>query len=347
MNFWLSPDDPTYFCIFLSLNAKNHALTQWPLIFWACALTECPSLLEGGPYTRIHFIFDCPPPHLYRTDQPLFTYNLVAGTCSAKKNKPPRPQIHFTRTHKPQQFQFNGFERTKLPLLVLHFTRTHKPQQFQFNGFERTKLPLLVPTYTSPAHTNPNNFNSTGLKERNTPSSSPPTLHPHTQTPIISIQRVWKNETPPPRPHLHFIRTHEPQQFQFNGFERTKLPLLVPTYTSPAHTNPNKFNSTGLKKQNSPSSSPPTLHPHTQTPTISIQRVWKTKLPLLVPTYTSPAHTNPNNFNSTALKERNTLPRPHLHFTRTHKPQQFQFNGFVSPWETCLPFCVAGLYYII
>ena len=60
-NFWLSPDDPTYFCIFLSLNAKNHALTQWPLIFWACALTECPSLLEGGPYTRIHFIFDCPP----------------------------------------------------------------------------------------------------------------------------------------------------------------------------------------------------------------------------------------------------------------------------------------------
>ena len=36
VNFWLSPDDPTYFCIFLSLNAKNHALTQWPLIFWAC-----------------------------------------------------------------------------------------------------------------------------------------------------------------------------------------------------------------------------------------------------------------------------------------------------------------------
>ena len=62
VNFWLSPDDPTYFCIFLSLNAKNHALTQWPLIFWACALTECPSLLEGGPYTRIHLIFDCPPP---------------------------------------------------------------------------------------------------------------------------------------------------------------------------------------------------------------------------------------------------------------------------------------------
>ena len=62
VNFWLSPDDPTYFCIFLSLNAKNHALTQWPLIFWACALTECLSLLEGGPYTRIHFIFDCPPP---------------------------------------------------------------------------------------------------------------------------------------------------------------------------------------------------------------------------------------------------------------------------------------------
>ena len=62
VNFWLSPDDPTYFCIFLSLNAKNHDLTQWPLIFWACALTECPSLLEGGPYTRIHFIFDCPPP---------------------------------------------------------------------------------------------------------------------------------------------------------------------------------------------------------------------------------------------------------------------------------------------
>ena len=62
MNFWLSPDDPTYFCIFLSLNAKNHALAQWPLIFWACALTECPSLLEGGPYTRIHFIFDSPPP---------------------------------------------------------------------------------------------------------------------------------------------------------------------------------------------------------------------------------------------------------------------------------------------
>ena len=28
VNFWLSPDDPTYFCIFLSLNAKNHALTQ-------------------------------------------------------------------------------------------------------------------------------------------------------------------------------------------------------------------------------------------------------------------------------------------------------------------------------
>ena len=62
MNFWLSPDDPTYFCIFLTLNAKNHALTQWPLICWACALTECPSLLEGGPYTRIHFILDCPPP---------------------------------------------------------------------------------------------------------------------------------------------------------------------------------------------------------------------------------------------------------------------------------------------
>ena len=62
VNFWLSPDDPTYFCIFLSLNAKNHALTQWPLIFWACALTKCPSLLEGGPYTRIHFIWDCPPP---------------------------------------------------------------------------------------------------------------------------------------------------------------------------------------------------------------------------------------------------------------------------------------------
>ena len=62
VNFWLSSDDPTYFCIFLSLNAENHALTQWPLIFWACALTECPSLLEGGPYTRIHFIFDCPPP---------------------------------------------------------------------------------------------------------------------------------------------------------------------------------------------------------------------------------------------------------------------------------------------
>ena len=61
VNFWLSPDDPTYFCIFLSLNAENHALTQWPLIFWACALTECPSLLEDGPYTRIHFIFDCPP----------------------------------------------------------------------------------------------------------------------------------------------------------------------------------------------------------------------------------------------------------------------------------------------
>ena len=64
VNFWLSPNDPTYFCIFLSLNAKNHALTQSPLIFWACALTECPSLLEGGPYTRIHFIFDCPPPAL-------------------------------------------------------------------------------------------------------------------------------------------------------------------------------------------------------------------------------------------------------------------------------------------
>ena len=28
VNFLLSPDDPTYFCIFLSLNAKNHALTQ-------------------------------------------------------------------------------------------------------------------------------------------------------------------------------------------------------------------------------------------------------------------------------------------------------------------------------
>ena len=60
--FLLSPDDPTYFCIFLSLNAKNHTLTQWPLIFCACALTECPSLSERGPYTRIHFIFDCPPP---------------------------------------------------------------------------------------------------------------------------------------------------------------------------------------------------------------------------------------------------------------------------------------------
>ena len=59
--FLLSPDDPTYFCIFLSLNAKNHALTQWPLIFWACALTECPSLSERGIYTRIHFIFDCLP----------------------------------------------------------------------------------------------------------------------------------------------------------------------------------------------------------------------------------------------------------------------------------------------
>ena len=56
-----SPDDPTYFCIFLSLNAKNHALTQRPLIFWACALTECPSLPEHGPYTRIHFIFDSSP----------------------------------------------------------------------------------------------------------------------------------------------------------------------------------------------------------------------------------------------------------------------------------------------
>ena len=54
--------EPSYFCIFLSPNAKNHALTQWPLIFWACALTECPSLSERGPYTRIHFIFDCPPP---------------------------------------------------------------------------------------------------------------------------------------------------------------------------------------------------------------------------------------------------------------------------------------------
>ena len=29
--------------------------------FWVCALTECPSLSERGPYTRIHFIFDCPP----------------------------------------------------------------------------------------------------------------------------------------------------------------------------------------------------------------------------------------------------------------------------------------------
>ena len=56
--------EPSYFCIFLSPNAKNHALTQWPLIFWACALTECPSLSERGPYTRIHFIFDCPPPGL-------------------------------------------------------------------------------------------------------------------------------------------------------------------------------------------------------------------------------------------------------------------------------------------
>ena len=53
--------EPSYFCIFLSPNAKNHGLTQWPLIFWACALTECPSLSERGPYTRIHFIFDCPP----------------------------------------------------------------------------------------------------------------------------------------------------------------------------------------------------------------------------------------------------------------------------------------------
>ena len=53
--------EPSYFCIFLSPNAKNHALTQWPLIFWACVLTECPSLSERGPYTRIHFIFDCPP----------------------------------------------------------------------------------------------------------------------------------------------------------------------------------------------------------------------------------------------------------------------------------------------
>ena len=83
VNFWLSPDDPTYFCIFLSLNAKNHALTQWPLIFWACALTECPSLLEGGPYTRIHFIFDCPPPPLiclllyYLRYQPHLIHNIT------------------------------------------------------------------------------------------------------------------------------------------------------------------------------------------------------------------------------------------------------------------------------
>ena len=58
-DFW--PLSPHIF-FFLSPNAKNHALTQWPLIFWACALTECPSLSERGPYTRIHFIFDCPPP---------------------------------------------------------------------------------------------------------------------------------------------------------------------------------------------------------------------------------------------------------------------------------------------
>ena len=151
MNFWLSPDDPTYFCIFLSLNAKNHALTQWPLIFlslcshrmqwrsqrgaggggdrplwqklcppscppkwnyilyrglWRApilspsqpppppltpqpplppphfeksgyALTECPSLLEGGPYTRIHFIFDCPP-----------------GVLSVKKNVLSEKKLH-------------------------------------------------------------------------------------------------------------------------------------------------------------------------------------------------------------------------------------------------------------
>ena len=57
------------------------ALTRWPHIFLYFSLTECqkscshpmtphflslcshrmPQPVEGGPYTRIHFIFDCPP----------------------------------------------------------------------------------------------------------------------------------------------------------------------------------------------------------------------------------------------------------------------------------------------
>ena len=60
--FLLSPDDPTYFCIFLSLNAKNHALTQWPLIFWACALTECPQPVWARPLHPYPFHIWLPPP---------------------------------------------------------------------------------------------------------------------------------------------------------------------------------------------------------------------------------------------------------------------------------------------
>ena len=61
------------------------ALTRWPHIFLYFSLTECQKScshpmtphflslcsLEGGPYTRIHFIFDCPPPD--------------CGLCSAGK----------------------------------------------------------------------------------------------------------------------------------------------------------------------------------------------------------------------------------------------------------------------
>ena len=61
--FLLSPDDPTYFCIFLSLNAKNHALTQWPLIFWACALTECPACLSSA-FTPVSISYLTAPPGL-------------------------------------------------------------------------------------------------------------------------------------------------------------------------------------------------------------------------------------------------------------------------------------------
>ena len=59
-NFWLSPDDPTYFCIFLSLNAKIMLSPNDPSFFEPVLSPNAP--LEGGPYTRIHFIFDCPPP---------------------------------------------------------------------------------------------------------------------------------------------------------------------------------------------------------------------------------------------------------------------------------------------